>query len=276
MNLLTKSMFYLVMMAAIFILRPTPVAAQSDVETQKLLIAHLKSFAEAYVNLPNSKNKANVLRYFSKDATSNIFVFNISGVSRVSNGDYNGFEAYLDNLLRTPGITLTYEIGNQVDVEVTGNVATLVYRVNYETKIPDGIWVKGKELVTMAFEKKGEEWKIVHYTFMQVEDEKLKGTCLCELFSADGEEGEVVAKTTVPSGRSYTTKFDNLEFRISGSDQMIKVQDNYFRRAGTGKLLMIKDGEEVEVGISNSKRETVLLVIQTLYKDSCARLKTKN
>ncbi|MEZ4774110.1 MAG: nuclear transport factor 2 family protein [Bacteroidia bacterium] len=276
MNLLTKSMFYLVIMAATLFLKPITTVAQSDAETQKLLVAQLKAFAEAYVNLPNSKNKANVLRYFSKDATSNIFVFNISGVSRVSNGDYNGFEAYLDNLLRTPGIMLSYDIGNQVDVEVNGTVATLVYRVNYETKIPDGIWVKGKELVTMALEKKGTEWKIVHYTFMQVEDEKLKGTCLCELFTAEGEDGEVVAKTTVPSGRSYTTKFDNLEFRTTGSDQMIKVQDNYFRRAGTGKLLMVKDGEEVEVGISNSKRETVLLVIQALYKDSCARLKTKN
>ncbi|MDX2245175.1 MAG: nuclear transport factor 2 family protein [Bacteroidia bacterium] len=276
MNLLTKSMYYLALMAVMFLLKPTYLQAQTDVETEKLIISQLRAFAEAYVNLPNSKNKANVLRYFSKDATSNIFVFNISGLSRVQNGDYNGFDAYLDNLIRTQGITIGYEIGDRIDVEVSGNVATLVYRVNYETKIPDGIWVKGRELVTMALEKKAEEWKIVHYTFMQVEDEKLKGTCLCELFTSDGEDAEVVAKTTVPSGRSYTTKFDNMEFRTTGSDQMIKVQEKYFKRAGTGKLLAIKDGEEVEIGISNSKRETVLLVIEALYKDSCARIKAKN
>ncbi|MEZ4828825.1 MAG: nuclear transport factor 2 family protein [Bacteroidia bacterium] len=276
MNLLIKTTFYLTLMACMIALAPARISAQSDAETEKMLANQLRAFVNAYTNLPNSKNKANVLKYFSKDATSNIFVFNISGLSRVTNGDYNGFEAYLDNLLRTPGITLGYEIADLLDVEVSGNVATLVYRVNYETKIPDGIWVKGKELVSMAMEKKGDEWKIVHYTFMQVEDEKLKGTCLCELFTADGEDGEVVAKTVVPSGRSYSTKFDNMEFRTTGSDQMIKVQDKYYKRAGTGKLLLINDGEEVEVGVSNSKRETVIMIIENLYKDSCARIKTKN
>lgn len=281
MNLLIKNLCYLVILFVLVAVSANTAFAQgnSSANEEKTIEAQLRAFAEAYTNLPQSKNKANVLRYFSKEATSNIFVFNISGRSRVQNGDYKGFEAYLDNLLRTPGISLGYEIRDLLDIEVNGKVATLVYRVGYETKVPDGIWVKGNEIVTMALEKTGAEWKIVHYTIMQVEDEKLKGTCLCELFISEADDGEVVSKTTVPSGRSYNTRFDNFEFRTNGQEQMIKVQNKVYRRSAEGQLLYLDEteNEEVTLGVSNSKKETVLMIIaESLYKDSCARLKTKS
>lgn len=251
------------------------VQAQNEADKEQLE-AEVREFASTYAALPTTKDKAAVLKYFSKDVTSVIYVFNISGKARASTGDYKGFESYLDNMLRSSGITLGYDIVEISNIFVSGKNATVSYRVNYETKVPDGIWVKGSESVTLAFEKRGDVWMIVHYTIVQFEDERLKGTCLCELFISEADDGEVVSKTTIPSGRSYTTEFNNFEFRTVGGDQIIKVKDKVFKRLKTGAVIAMREGEEVQIGISNSKKETVLMIIgDDLYGDSCATLKTK-
>ncbi|MEO1451319.1 MAG: nuclear transport factor 2 family protein [Bacteroidota bacterium] len=252
--------------------------AQVDPAVEKELRTFIESFARDYTNLPTSKNKQNVLKYFSPEARSNLYVFNISGRSRVQNSDTKGFEAYLDNILRSSGLTLKYEVGEMHVTHAKNGIATLMYTVEYETKQEDGIWVKGAETVTMALEKKNKAWQIVHYTILQIEDEKLKGTCLCELFAAadDAEDGEVVAKTTIPSGRSYATKFDNFEFRSAGKDQIIKTGGNMYKRLSSGELVVVEDDEETQIGIATGKRDVVLtIILEHLYKDSCARLKSK-
>lgn len=252
--------------------------AQDDKEaTKKELETLVRDFADTYAKLPTTKNKAAVLKYFAKDASSNIFIFNISGKSRVQNGDISGFEAYMDNVIRSNGIEIGYEIADINNIHVSGENATVNYRVNYETKVPNGIWVKGSETVTLAFEKKGDMWKIIHYTIVQFEDEKLKGTCLCELFIGEADDAEVVSKTTIPSGRSYSTKFDNFEFKTVGGDWVIKVQDKVYKRLKTGAVIATNaEGEEVQLGIADSKKATVLLIISdSLYGDSCAKLRTK-
>ena len=252
-----------------------PAMSEQEKADAKLLEQRLKDFVEAYANLPTSKNKQSVLKYFHPEATSNIFVFNITGQSRVRNSNLKEFEAFMDNLLRASELNINYDLIEIVDIEVHGPLATLVYKVNYEIKEEGGIWVKGKETVTMAMEKNRGEWKIVHYTFMQIEDEKLKGTCLCELFISEAEDGEVVSKTTVPSGQSYTTKFNNFEFRTAGGEQVIKTEGKIYKRLRNGKLVRLtEDGEEVEIGVADSKKDAVLMIIsKELYSDSCTRLK---
>ena len=116
---------------------------------------YLYQFSSDYESLPTTKNKKKVLDYFSPDATSNIFVFNVSGTSRVQNGNLKGFESFMDNIIRSTGIVLNYDITDIVDITVKGKFASTVYKVDYEIKEADGIWVKGKETVTMAFEKQG-------------------------------------------------------------------------------------------------------------------------
>ena len=251
--------------------------AQDDAAKEKeLLEKQVNEFAKTYANLTSTKNPKAVLRFFSKDLSSNIYVFNISGRSRVQNSDYSGFEAYLNHIIRTTGIEIGYDMVKIQDIHVSGKNATVIYKVNYETKVPNGIWVKGTEVVTLACEKKGDQWFFVHYDIVQFEDEKLKGTCLCELFIAESDDGEVVSKTTIPTGRDYATKFDNFEFRTVSGDQVIKVQDQVYRRLKTGPVIAVKGDEEVQLGISNSKKETVLMIIaEDLYGDSCAKLKTK-
>jgi ketosteroid isomerase-like protein len=265
---------------ALLLVGPLGLSAQSTMSEQeksdqKTLEQRLRAFTEAYANLPTSKNKQSVLQYFHPEATSNIFVFNISGRSRVRNSDLKEFSAFMDNLLRASELSINYDLVEVVDIDVHGPLATLVYKVDYEIKEEGGIWVKGKETVTMAWEKIRGEWKIVHYTFMQIEDEKLKGTCLCELFISEAEDGEVVSKTTVPSGQSYTTKFNNFEFRTAGGEQVIKTEGRIYKRLRNGKLVRLtEDGDEVEIGIADSKKDAVLMIIsKDLYGDSCTRLK---
>ncbi|MDX1907214.1 MAG: nuclear transport factor 2 family protein [Bacteroidia bacterium] len=251
--------------------------AQTEAEIKKELETFLNSFAQDYANLPKTRNKQAVLRHFSPEALSSLYIFNISGKARVTQSDYAGFEAYLDNVIRSVGIYIGYEIVELHVTHATSSIAVLTYKVNYETKEEDGIWVKGNETVTMALEKRAGQWVVVNYTIVQVEDEKLKGVCLCEIFSAaTPEDGEVVVKTTIPSGRSYSNKFDNFEFKTVGSDQLIRVGDYAFKRLASGIVLAVVDGEEIQLGVSANKRETVLTIIEKyLYRDSCTRLKVK-
>ncbi len=254
------------------------VQAQEAAPDEEALNARLNSFVEAYQNLTSTKNKQAVLDHFHPDATSNIYVFNISGKSRVGNSTLKGFEGYMDNLLRSSNILNVYQLVGEPMINQFGDIATVTYKVNYEIKVEDGIWVKGNEVVTLAMEKSEEEWLIVHYNIVQIEDEKLKGTCICELFVGEGEDEEVVSKTTVPSGRSYTSKFDNFVFRTTETGEwVIKSPTRSFRRLSTGQLIeTLPDGENVVLGIPNSKKETVLMILtEGLYKESCARIKLK-
>lgn len=256
----------------------TTVRAQNVNSDEEAIRGTLTAFIEAYQALTTTKNKQAVLQHFHPEATSNIFVFNISGKSRVLNSNTRGFSAYMDNLLRSPNILNTYELSGEPLIHQNGNVATATYEVNYEIKEEDGIWVKGDEVVTLAMEKEGDRWLIVHYSIVQIEDEKLKGACLCELFVGEGDEAEVVSKTTVPSGRSYSTKFDNFVFRTTeAGDWIIKSPSRTFKRLKTGQLVeMTEDGESAELGIPQNKKETVLMILsEGLYTDSCARIKLK-
>lgn len=249
----------------------------SSTNEEAAALTMLKAFVQDYQSLTETKNKQAVLQHFHPEATSNLYVFNISGQSRVLNGNVRTFESYLDNLLRSPNLLNVYEMTGTPMVNISGNVGTITYQVKYELKEEDGIWVKGNELVTLAVEKIGGKWLIVHYTIVQIEDEKLKGTCVCELFVGEGENAEVVSKTVVPSGRSYSTKFDNFVFRTAeNGDWIIKTPAQSYKRLTTGRLVTVgEDGDEVELGIVSSRKEAVLMILSKgLYKDSCARIKS--
>ncbi|MEL6256511.1 MAG: nuclear transport factor 2 family protein [Bacteroidota bacterium] len=251
--------------------------AQDNADDRKVLENMLYEFAEAYGSLPQTKNVESVLQFFSKDATSNIFVFNISGKSRVQNYKTTvGFEAYMNKIIASEGITFKYDVTDVVDITVGNGIASVVYKVDYEIKEADGLWVKGKETVTLALEKKKGDWVIEHYTFIQMEDEKLKGTCLVEMYVGDTNAESIVTRTVVPNGRSYDSKFDNFEFRSIEGDWVIKVQDNLYKRLKTGPLYQISEDGEEEIGAPTSKKATIMMIIEdSLYEDSCARLKVK-
>lgn len=246
--------------------------AQDDIEAE--LKAIVENFAKDYVGLPETKNANRVIGYMDEKLEYSIFVLTISGSSRFQQGTYNNFATYVQYLIRTDLEVLRYDVSNIHVSQYSETNGTVTYNVNYETKEADGLWVKGKETVTMAMEKKNGDWKVVYYNIVQVEDEKYKGTCLCEIFASQAEGGEIVVKTTIPSGRSYTTHFDNFEFRSSNGETMIKTSDSVFRRLASGKVVAVEADEEIELGMAQNKRDIVLTIVREyLYKDSCARLR---
>jgi len=269
--------FWILIVATGLVLAQEAKAEDNKADDRKVLEENLYTFGKAYESLPQTKNVESVLKYFDKDATSNIFVFNISGKSRVQNyTNIVGFEAYMNKIIASEGIVFKYDITDIVDITLGEGIASVVYKVDYEIKEQEGLWVKGKETVTLALEKKKGKWVIVHYTFIQMEDEKLKGTCLVEMFVGDTNAESIVTRTVVPNGRSYSSKFDNFVFRSIEGDCIIKVQDNLYKRLKTGPLYQISEDGEEEIGAPNSKKATIMMIIEdSLYKDGCARLKVK-
>lgn len=253
-------------------------AQTGDAGVETTIKQHLQSFAEAYAKLPESKNKQSVLRHFSRDMQSNIFYFGISGRTRATNSNYEGFSVYLDKLLSASGMMIKYDVKEVLYVRVIDDVATAVVNVTYEMKEEDGIWVKGEETASYALQKQADGWKIVHLTVMGMEDEKLKGSCLCELFVEEGSASGVVTKTTVPAGRSYSTHFNDFSFRASEGNWIIKAGDKLYRWERAGNLFKMDESGIVQpaIGSSNSKKDIVLLILaKDLYGDNCANIKVK-
>lgn len=252
-------------------------AQPAEVKDDKAIRGIIMDFAKSYSAITESRNKATVLRYFHKNMTSNMFYFGINGRSRVDNSNYEGFERYLDKILRSDQLTIKYEVQNILRGISDEDVATYTYDVNFEIKEADGIWVRGNETVSMAFRKFGDEWKAVHFTVMGIEDEKLKGTCICEIFSTLDADGEVIVKTIVPSGKSYATHFADFKFKSREGNQLIRVEDRTYQWIRSGSLSELDEAGEVavELGKAIGKKDAILLIIQqSLYAESCAKLKT--
>jgi ketosteroid isomerase-like protein len=252
-----------------------------DKESAKLLEGYTQDFARAYSAIPETKDKEAVLKYFSKKFQSTIFYFSIAENVRMQNSNYDGFAKYLDNLMRNDQMSVKYEIQDIIRNHVNGDVATLVAIVDYEIQEADGFHAKGTETVTFAWKKVNGVWQILHFTVMGIEDEKLRGTCLCEVFSA--RNGDYVVRTTVPSGRSYSTSFNEFETRKSGEDTFIKTKDNamfkmtadgeVWRQDGTNTSID-KMSEVQRLGKAGGEKGAILLIIKNhIYPDKCTSIK---
>lgn len=253
-------------------------AQSSKAAVEQSIKDHINSFAEAYEKLPDSKDKATVLNHFSKDLKSNIFYFSISGRSRITNSDLDGFDTYLTKVANSQEATIKYQIKEFPYIRFSGGQAVAVVKFSYEVKEKEGIWVKGEEMATYALRKRGSNWLIVHMTVMGMEDEKLKGSCLCELFVEEGKSTGVVAKTIVPSGRSYSTHYNDFDFRLVDGDWMIKTGNKLYKWKESGEVRrMDPGGKSVLVATSGSKKETVVKILSDdLYKENCANIKLKS
>jgi len=262
---------------------PSMLQAQQMVDptSAKEMKTLLESFADDYRKMKDTKDKATVLRHIDKGLSYSIYTQNIAGRSRMLSGKYKEFESYLTHLSRVTVEELKYEV-SEVNVSLAnGQFGAMSYKVDFETKEAGGVWVKGQEAVSMAMTKKEGKWYISHYNIIQVEDEKFKGTCLTELFASAVEGGEMVARTTLPIGQTYTTKFDNFAFTPSKDDEdneivLITTGESVFKRMSDGTLLAMDGDEWTKIGIVRSKKESIVVIIRDgLYADSCSNLKVR-
>lgn len=267
-----------------FLCIPLLLSAQdaNNEETQKLLEGYVNDFATAYAKLPESKDKSSVLKFFSKRMQSTIFYFSVSDNVRMNNSGFEGFSGYLNQLMTTEGMEIKYAVTGILQNYVNQDVATVVATIGYELQQADGFHVKGQETVTFAWKKINGEWQIVHFTVMGTEDEKLRGTCLCEIFSSSGDE--YVVRTTVPNGKSYNTGFNEFETRKAGEDIFIKVKsDNAVFKLTSDGEVWLQDGtnnavdkmnEVSRIGKAGGVKGAILLVIKHhIYPGNCTSIK---
>ena len=254
----------------------------SDKTSEEQLKGYIYDFCQAYENLPSSKDKNSVLRYISKKATYAIFYFNVSNRVRQATFTYDGFNTYLDRLTQTEGMEIVYNVQDILRIYVNDEVATTAFSVNYEIKQADGFHVKGNENVTFGWKKINDLWQVVHFTVLGTEDEKLRGTCLCEVFASRGRN--YIVRTTVPAGKSYTKGFHEFDTRVVDKEAYLKLNSDgsVFRLNPEGELWeqegQFNDpGSQVgikKLGMTRDIKGAVLLIVKShIYPDNCTNIK---
>ncbi len=233
------------------------------------------AFADAYAKLPQTQKRSTVLDFVSEDLTSVNIITRVNGNVNYLNGDYKVFDSYLQKLETTESLKITYKITNIEKILVKNGTAVVVYSVEYEFAKEGSAWSRGTEIVTIALRKVGNMWKILHFTFVGIEDEKFKGTCLCEIFSSGG--GDLVAKATVPSGKSYSTDLNNFVFKgAEYADRTIMVNNFEFTWKPTGELYPKGGGSDKFIGTAKTKEDAAIMLMQNvLYVNNCSELKVK-
>ncbi|TAE00894.1 MAG: hypothetical protein EAZ97_04585 [Bacteroidetes bacterium] len=249
-----------------------------ELEIKKLLYA----YADAYVKLPQNKKKEAILDYVDEDLTSMNVISAVNGKVSTTVADYKTLSNFLEKIIQTPNFKIKYEVTEIVKTQVRGTTGLIAYSVDYDFTREGMTWSKGSETVLMTLKKDETKWKIVHFTFVNIEDEKFKGTCLCELFK--GETGDYVAKTTVPAGKNYDTKLSNFDFRSDPEtgERTIVVEDKSFKWKSSGEVLTApeKTGKgtntETVLGSAKNKEEAVTLILQqSLFTKNCASFTMK-
>jgi len=245
-------------------------AEKADEETLKGI---LQNFTTAYGKLTETKEIGSVMKYFSRELTSTLVSYDVGDHVRVLHNSYQDFADYLKKVVRAPGLGITYDVKDVLRVQVKGEIGVVVYVVNYAITRDGEKWSSGTETVTMTFKKQGSEWRIIHNTIIAVEDEKLKGTCSCEIYESG--TGDYVAKTTVPNGSQYSTALKNFDFTLEGDVQVITVEGQAFTW-DKERNVFAKDSEE-KIGVAPNKEDVVLLIIKRkLYADTCTRIRVKH
>ncbi|MFK7970592.1 MAG: hypothetical protein AB8F95_09500 [Bacteroidia bacterium] len=249
-------------------------------DTESMLKQYVNEFCTAYSNLPETKDPSTVMRHISKNAKSAIFYFSMAEKVRNFTSSYDGFAKYMDHVAKSEGMTVSYKVKDFLRVRVDSNIATTVFEVDYELEEEGGFHAKGSEIVNFAWKKqKSGDWQIVYFTVMGIEDEKLRGTCLCEIFGSRGQD--FVVRTTVPNGRSYDNGFHEFETNKIGSDTYLKAPDGtFFKLTATGEVWELApdtkptQAEMVKrLGRAKEVKGAILMIVKShIYPDRCTKI----
>lgn len=247
--------------------------AEDEAELRRLL----KAFAEDYATVSQTKDIRKVLSYMHPKVSATLVSSNVNDNVKVVDSDFAGFRDYLGVITRAEGVKIDYKLADILRVYARGTIGVVVYVVEY-TNIKDGeVWAKGNETVTLTFKKIDDEWKIIHYTIVGIEDEKNRGACLCEIFA--GNQDDYVVKTTVPAGRSYETTLNNFEFSPGAlNSHNVRVKNAGYHWLANGELWRTDaNGEHTtKLGRAVNHNEVILSIIrQDLFAENCARIKLK-
>jgi len=264
--------------------KSTTPTAPVETPDEKALREEFEKFVKAYQTILTHKDPKNVTRFMSPVIKSSFYTSGITDKMKLVEGTINDFENHLFRLIRTEGMTMTYKVDKVLLVKTREATGNIVYTVEFETRINGALWSKGTETVMLIYRKIDGDWKIIHFTSLNIEDEKEKGTCQSELYLAS-ETGNYMTKTTIPSGRGYTTNVDNFAFTMTNQERLILVGDAaYYKWKPLGEVWLQKEtkvGEYSDLSMLGKahtidKEDVIMLLLRNMYKDNCSEIKFLN
>ena len=208
-----KSIF---IVGAVFLLMNRGYAQKPETEIDNTV----RDFAKAYENVTKTRDKESVLKYLSKDLFSTIVKSNVVDNFGLIQSSYSDFEGYLDQLLRTDGVSMKYQINDILRSKVRGKTGVVVCDVSVAVSSKGAVWSKGSEITTFTLKKFKDGWKILYFNVISLDEEQNKGTCLVQIYTSNNNN--YVAKTIVPDGDSYKTNLNTFEFN-KGSAGLIYI-----------------------------------------------------
>ncbi|MCS7019540.1 MAG: hypothetical protein RMJ87_10635 [Cytophagales bacterium] len=264
----------------------SPAAATPKKVVESELRKLTTTFVETYGKFTQTKDKAAVLKFMYEKVSASLFNANISGKYRVFSGDYQAFDEYLTKLANAENLNLVYKLTGIAAEYTSDDIGSVVYTADYQMEREGSVWEKGIEQVTLVFKKFGNDWKIVYYNTINIEDEKLRGDCFCELF--ESKPGNFVAKTTVPGGRGYNEDLQTFEFLQKPEGRVIRSGNQVYLWAESGEISYTpqRDAKTNPTTISPAaitlskavadKEQAIMLILQEVnYKESCANIKMR-
>ncbi len=268
-SLSLKSIF---IVGAMFLLIGKTYAQKPEAEIDKFV----RDFAKAYENITKTRDKESVLKYFSKDMFSTIVKSNVVDNFGLIQSSYSDFESYLDQLLRTDGMNIKYQVNDILRSKVRGKTGVVVCDISVQVSSKGEVWSKGTEITTFTLKKFKDGWKILYFNVISLDEEQNKGTCLVQIYTSNNNN--YVAKTIVPDGSSYQTNLNTFEFN-KGSGLIYINLDNEstysWMREGPVTKLAEGNTPEKSLGPAVDEYEAVLTIIKDVYSDHCTDFRRK-
>ena len=273
MNLSKKSIrTFLFFLLSVFIFQ-IGMAQKPEAEIEQ----YVKDYAKAYENITKSRDKLTILEFVSKDLFSTIIKSNVVDEFGLIQSSYADFDAYLEQILRTDGMEVNYEVKDVLRSKVRGRTGVVVCEIGVQVSSRGEIWNKGTELTTFVLKKYKDSWKILSFNVVNLEEEQNKGTCLTQIFKATS--GSYMVKTIIPKGETYKTNINNFEFNPGNGIIYIKLDgENSYSWLRDGPLTKVAQSNQPEkvIGSAIDEYQAVLNIIKLdMYAENCLNFKTK-
>lgn len=273
MNLSKRSISALLFFIATVFIFQTGVAQKPEAELERFV----KDYAKAYENITKTRDKQSVLKFVSKDLFSTIIKSNVVDNFGLIQSSYADFDGYLEQLIRTEGMLVNYDIKSILRSKVRGRTGVVVAEIGIQVSSKGEIWNKGTEITTFTLKQFKDGWKILNFNVVSLEEEQNKGTCLTELFKAS--TGNYMVKTVVPKGETYESNVNNFEFNPGNGIVYISLDgENAYSWFRDGPITKLAQGTQPEkvVGPAIDEYDAVLTIIKDdLYSNNCTNFKNK-
>ncbi|MEH0158333.1 hypothetical protein V6R21_30030 [Limibacter armeniacum] len=126
------------------------------------------------------------------------------------------------------------------------------------------------QVITAVLKKVNDDWKIVQMNISELEQNKEKGTCLCEVYG--GPQDEYIVKAIIPAGDHYETQMDNYTLSGNDGDKVIKTAKGKYLLRNNEVFMMENEKAVKSLGNATKDEEAFLLILKQQYSQQCSNI----